>query len=164
VKLNAIVFPLLVLIGTGCSLLSGHPRVSATATDRVVIHYEENLQGSEWRPVIEVLIDGHRGKFLVDSGAGVPVLTMEAVRECKLPLSGKTHRLGFVGNDKPGLVNQVDGSVVLEIGAGVSITWTNPYVVSGVGSDDWFGLLDYKTLRAAGAIIDTKQRTVTFSP
>jgi hypothetical protein len=58
----------------------------------------------------------------------------------------------------------VDGSVVLEIVAGVSITWTNPYVVSGVGSDDWFGLLDYKTLRAAGAIIDTKQRTVTFSP
>ena len=154
----------MVLIGTGCSLLSGHPRVSATATDRVVIHYEENLQGSEWRPVIKVSINGQRGKFLVDSGAGVPVLTMDAVRKCKLPLSNRTHRLGFVGNDKPGVVNQVEGSVVIEIGAGVSVTWTNPYVVSGLGSEDWFGLLDYKTLRAAGAVIDMKQKTVTFSP
>jgi predicted aspartyl protease len=115
------------------------------------------------RPVIEGSINGVRGEFLIDTGANEPVLTMKAVRQCGLPLSSGTRSEAFLGDDRPKQFRIVKGNVTIEID-GAAISLGNPSVVSGLGSENWFGLIDYHTLKACHAVINVKEKSFTISP
>lgn len=125
----------------------------------MTIPYEETFGG---RPIIEGTINGVRGKFLIDTGANQPVLTMKAARECEIPLTQEIRTAEFLGDEAPGEFAVVDGKIEIQI-KGATISWNDASVASGLGSDIFFGVIDYRTLKAAQAIINVKKRTLTIS-
>jgi hypothetical protein len=126
----------------------------------VTIHYGEGWLGY---PVIQGSINGVRGEFLIDTGANEPILTMRAIRECRIPLALGSRSGAFVGDERPKQFGIVKGEVNIEI-EGATITVGNAAVVSGVGSENWFGLIDYRTLKACHAVINVKEKSLTISP
>jgi len=158
--LSVLIFCMLAVLSSGCASESRRAVFRFESRAAVTIPYEEGWLG---RPVIEGSINGVRGKFLIDTGANEPVLTMKAIRRCGIPLSHKTKAAGFAGNDALHQLRLVDGDVSIEI-QGARLTWGNVPILSGLGSDEWFGLIDYHTLKAAHAIINLKERTITLSP
>jgi hypothetical protein len=146
------------LMFLGCS----GPKSIGTASlgHSVVIHYHEGWLG---RPVIAGSINGVRGEFLIDTGANEPILTMKAIRECRIPLAEGTRSEAFIGDAGPKHFGIVKGDVKIEV-EGATIQIANASVVSGLGSDKWFGLIDYHTLRACHAIINVAEKSLTLSP
>ena len=142
----------------GCSSI--RRSVQFEKADAIVIPYEEGWAG---RPVVKGSINGVEGKFLIDTGATDPILTMRAVRECGLAVSPVTRRQGFVGDEIPREFRTVDSDVKVELEKAI-ITWGHPPVVVGVGSELWFGIIDYRTLKASHAVINVKDKTLTISP
>jgi hypothetical protein len=126
----------------------------------VTITYDEGWLG---RPVIVGSINGVRGRFLIDTGANEPVLTMKAIRECRIALSRGARLAASLGDDRPKQLRYVEGNVTVELD-GASITWGSPSVAAGLGSDDWFGVIDYRTLKASKAVINLQEKTITLSP
>jgi predicted aspartyl protease len=114
-------------------------------------------------PVVQGSFNGVRGDFLIDTGANEPILTMKAVRECRIPLAEGKRSEAFVGDDRPKQFGIAKGKVRIEI-EGATITVGNASVVSGMGSDAWFGLIDYHTLKACHAVINVNERSLTLSP
>ena len=159
-RLSVVISCLVAVASSGCALVSQRSDLRLEGGVAVKIPYEEGWLG---RPVIEGSINGVRGKFLIDTGANEPVLTMKAIRECGIALSPRTKVVGFVGDDVPKEFRRVDGDVTIEI-EGARITWGNAAVLSGQTSYKWFGLIDYHTLKAAHAVINLKERTITLSP
>src|SRR5262245_39314271 len=129
-SVSAVLCCLIALASSGCALVSQrHSRFEGETA--VTIPYKEGWFG---RPVIEGSINGVRGKFLIDTGANEPVLTMRAIDECGIALSHRTKPVGFAGDDAPKKLPRVDGNVTIEI-KGAGFIWRNPSVLSGLGSD-----------------------------
>ncbi len=150
---------LIAVSGAGCAHGSRHPTLRFEAGPSVTIPYQDDW---DRRPIVEASLNGVRGKFLVDTGADGPLLTMSAVQRCGIPLSKASISAGFLGDDGAGRFKRVAGKVTIELGP-VIITWGNAAVTSGLGSEKWFGVIDYRTLKAAHAIINTQERSITLS-
>ena len=148
---------------SGCASAPNQPLSEVQGDGKVIVHYSEELRGGQPHPVIEGTINGVRGKFLIDTGASDPVLTMKAIHACGIKLLKETAEVGTIGDRFPTKLRRAEGKVKIEFGPHVIVTCGNAYVTEGIGSDFWFGLLDYRTLNAAHAIINIEEKTVTFS-
>jgi len=148
---------------SGCAWSPHRPFSQVQGDGEVIVHYSDESKAGQLHPVIDGTINNIQGKFLIDTGASDPVLTMKAIRACGIPLRKETGAVGTIGDRFPTRLMKVDGIVKIEFGPHVVVTCGNAYVTEGMGSDIWFGLLDYRTLSAANAVINTEEKTVTFS-
>ena len=146
------------LASSGCALLPQQAALKFTDSTVVTIPYEEDMSG---RPVIEGSINGVHGKFLIDTGASVPLLTTRAVQQGKILLSSKTRLSKFIGDDAPSKFRRVEGDVILNL-AKVNIIWSDVFVAPGLDREEWLGVIDYQTLKTAYAVIDVKKKTITL--
>ena len=109
-------------------------------------------------PYIEGSLNGVRGAFVIDTGANEPVLTMTAVRRCGISFSENTS--GAVDTDAGVIsVKRVRGATV-ELAPGVTVHWSNVYV--DPRDYPWLGLIDYKTLKACHATVNSSDKTITI--
>jgi hypothetical protein len=148
---------------SGCAWSWHKPFSQIQGDGKVIVQYSDEVQAGQLHPVIEGTINNIKGKFLIDTGVSDLVLTMRAIRACGIPLRKETGEVGTIGDRSPTRLMKVDGIVKIEFGPHVVVTCGNVYVTEGMGSDMWFGLLDYRTLSAAHAVINVEEKTVTFS-
>lgn len=110
--------------------------------------------------MIQASINGVSGPFMIDTGATIPILGIEAGRRCKFktfwpPASDLTN--SFWG-EKIRMMKATN--LVIELAPGVTVHWPEALVT---GETNFFGIIDYRTLKAVNAIIDTRNKTITFS-
>ena len=109
--------------------------------------------------MIRASINGVSGQFIIDTGATIPILGVEAARRCRFrPFwpSEKEPTNSFWG-EKIRMMKATN--LVVELAPGVTVHWPEVLVS---GETNFFGIIDYRTLRAANAVIDTKNKTITF--
>jgi Aspartyl protease len=123
------------------------------------IHYRDTygLLGSKGHPTVNVSINGVAGRMIVDTGATVPILNMTAVRQCGITLSPESAKTGDFWGDKVGM--RLARNITVRLAPDFTVHW--PKVMVHPGEENNFGILDYGTLRAGHAVIDTKQKTIT---
>ena len=51
-------------------------------------------------------------------------------------------------------------NIVMELAPGFTVHWSEVLVS---GEEEFFGIVDYRTLKAANAVIDTRNRAITFT-
>jgi hypothetical protein len=144
--------------------------VSGCASRRVTIsyvdvHYKPPVYG--YQPIIEATINGVSGHFLIDTGAMAPALSKTAVSRCGLAV---TPSKGYITGAEGGNITMMQATnVTVRFSQGVAIHWPIVLVFSGdipqpAGTNDTcLGVLDYGSLRAHGAILDMKQKTITLT-
>ena len=146
------------LVVAGC-VSRPAPSVMLAGPSYVTIRYRDTygLLGSKGHPTVDVFINGVSGRLIVDTGATVPILNMAAVRQCGLTLSSESAKTGDFWGDKVGM--RLATNVTVRLAPEFTVHW--PKVMVHPGEEDYFGILDYDTLRAVHAVIDTKQKTIT---
>jgi hypothetical protein len=144
----------------GCSS-PGKPTVFIKTQQPITISYTDTLgvAGLEDHPFIRGSINGVSGNFVVDTGSFAPMLTIAAARRCGFqafwpPASEKTN--SFWG-EKIRMMKATN--IVVELAPGFTVHWPELLVS---GEEEIFGIVDYRTLKAANAVIDTRNRTITF--
>lgn len=161
----AVLIPMVLM---GCVRFPAAPQVGVSGDGPMTIPYLEETRGGLPAPVIEGEINGVRGRFLVDTGAGAPILTWKAIQECGIPLAPRTDTMGTIGDKHPTEIKRAAGVVKVSIreaatGREFRFVWGDAYVTDGIGSDLWLGIIDFSSLRAAGAVIDTRQKRIIFA-
>ena len=114
---------------------------------------------AEGLPVIRGSINGVAGYFLLDTGATVPILTSTAARRCHFHAywpspSEKTNRLWKEDDTMMKATN-----ITAEFAPGFTVHWPEVMVSSVEG---FFGIVDYGTLKSAGAVFYIKNKTITL--
>jgi len=145
---------------TGC-VSAPKPSVMLTGASQVTIPYKDayGFQRYEGHPTVDVSINDVAGRLIIDTGATVPILNMTAVRRCGLVLSSEPAKTGDFWGDKVGM--KLATNVTVRLAPNFTVHW--PKVMVHPGEEDHFGILDYGTLRAANAVLDTKQKTITVT-
>jgi hypothetical protein len=132
-------------------MLAGASHVTIRYTDSYgVLRFEGH-------PTVDVSINGVAGRLVVDTGAAVPILNMTVVRRCGIALSSEPAKTGDFWGDKVGM--RLATNITVRLAPNFSVYW--PKVMVHPGEEDYFGILDYGTLRAGHAVIDTKEKTIT---
>jgi len=144
----------------GCARFSA-PYVELRATNTIKIRYSDSYGLARFRdhPIIEASINGVIGPFVIDTGATIPILNMTAVRRCGISVSAGPVKTGDFWGDQVGM--KLATNVSLQLAPGLVVHW--PKVLVHPGEDVTFGTLDYGTLRAGHAVIDTNQKTITMT-
>ena len=144
--------------------------VSGCASHRVTIsyvdvHYKPPAYG--YQPIIEASINGVSGNFVIDTGAMGPALTKTAVSRCGIAV---TPSQGYIVGAGGGNVRMMQATnVTVKISQDCAIHWPTVLVFSGDlaqpkgTNDNFFGILDYGSLRAHSAVLDMKQKTITLT-
>ena len=150
------------IVVTGCASPNRRRRVTSDTHKPITISYSDTygILRYESHPVFRASINGVSGYFLIDTGATTPILTVTAARRCGLtvfspPASEATR--DFWGQ-KIRMMKATN--VVAELAPGFTVHWPEVLVS---GEEGFFGIVDYLTLKAANAVIDTKSRTITFT-
>jgi hypothetical protein len=157
---------LFLLIGTAGAATScrlpNSPIVTVDGKKAVAIPYSDTagILRYESHPVVRASINGVSGNFIIDTGSSTPILGIEAARRCKFnafwpPATDKTN--SFWG-EKIRMMKATN--LVAELAPGVIVHWPEVLVT---GETNFFGIIDYRTLKAANAVIDTKNKTITFT-
>ena len=147
---------------TGC--VSG-PRPSVRlcieGANQVTIPYTDayGVLRYEGHPTIEVSINSVTGRFIIDTGATVPILNMTAVRRCGIQLSSEPAKTEDFWGDKVGM--KLATNITVRLAPNFTVHW--PKVLVHPGDDAYFGILDYGTLKAGHAVMDMKQKTITIT-
>jgi hypothetical protein len=146
---------------TGCATPMGHPRVDFHGSAIAVVPFAEERASDGGLPVIVLSKNGVAGRFLVDTGSSGPMFTSRTIREWQLSVTEAeaTARLADGTKARAQLVKNVTVNVSPEI----TLHWGEVYV-SPENNADYFGMIDYNTLKKAHAVIDTRNRTITISP
>ena len=155
-------------LAAGCA---SHPGSGPGAgrTGQITIPYTDSADLPIYasRPTIEASINGVSGRFILDTGAASPSLTTTAVRRCGIAESrSSTIGVDTSGSEVP-LMSATN--VTVKLAPEFSIHFPTVLVLptqldAGSGTNqDFFGVLDYRTLRAGHAVLDTKNRTLTMS-
>lgn len=149
----------LVSLGVAGCISRPEPSVTLEGTSHVTIRYTDTygVLRFEGHPTVDVSINGIAGRLIVDTGATVPILNMTAVRRCGIALSSEPAKTGDFWGDKVGM--RLATNVTVRLAPNFTVHW--PKVMVHPGEEDHFGILDYGTLRAGHAVIDTKQKTIT---
>src|SRR4051812_7069140 len=144
----------------GCTHLSA-PSVMLEGTNTITIRYSDSygLARFKHHPVIEASINGVTGPFVIDSGATIPFLNMTAIRRCGISVSSVPVKTGDFWGDKIGM--KMATNICLQLARGVVVHW--PEVFVHPGEDVVFGTIDYATLKAGQAVIDTKRETIRMT-
>jgi hypothetical protein len=160
---------LLQLVVAGCvtALITGcrstkRPAVTIDSRKPITIPYSDTvgILRYETHPVVRGSINGVSGNFVIDTGATIPILGIAAARKCRFeafwpPASDATN--SFWG-EKIRMMKATN--IVAEFGPGFTVRWPEVLVS---GEEEFFGILDYRTLKEANAIIDTKNKTITVA-
>ena len=146
---------------TGCLSTKG-PAVAIQSRKPITISYSDTagILRYETHPVLRGSINGVSGNFVIDTGATIPILGIAAARQCRFepfwpPASERTNR--FWG-EKIRMMKATN--IVAEFAPGFSVHWPEVLVS---GEEEFFGIIDYRTLKEANAIIDTKNKTITVT-
>ena len=138
------------------------PTVSHEGEKTITISYKDTVGIFRYprHPFILGSINGVSGWFLVDTGSETPILGIEAARRCKFdafwpPVTDTTN--SFWG-ERIRMMKATN--IVVQLAPGLTIHW--PEVLIS-GETNFFGIIDYRTLKAANAVIDTKGKTITFT-
>jgi hypothetical protein len=136
--------------------------VTFDAAQTTTISYKDKvgILRYESHPMIRASINGVSGHFMIDTGATIPILGIEASRRCKFKAfwpsaSDYTHSFW---DEKIRMMKATN--LVIELAPGVTVRWPEVLVT---GETNFFGIIDYATLKAANAVIDTRNKTITFS-
>jgi hypothetical protein len=146
---------------TGCHSPKA-PAVTHEGENTVRIPYTDTVGifGYPRHPFIRGSINGVSGYFLVDTGSETPILGIEAGRRCKFnafwpPATDKTN--SFWGES---IRMMKATNIVAQLAPGVTVHWPEVLVS---GETNFFGIIDYRTLKEANAVIDIKNKTITFT-
>ena len=146
---------------TGCRS-TNKPAVTIDSRKPITIPYSDTvgILRYEGHPVVRGSINGVSGNFVIDTGATIPILGIAAARECRFepfwpPASERTN--SFWG-EKIRMMKATN--IVAEFAPGFSVRWPEVLVS---GEEEFFGIIDYRTLKEANAIIDTKKKTITVT-
>ena len=138
------------------------PSVTIGSSKPITISYSDTvgILRYEGHPVIRGSINGVSGNFVIDTGATIPILGIAAARECRFkpfwpPASDRTN--SFWGEK---IVMMKATNIVAEFAHGFSVHWPEVLVS---GEEEFFGIIDYRTLKEANAVIDTKNKTITVA-
>jgi len=161
------VFVQLVLVACGAALMTGcrstkGPAVTIDSRNPITIPYSDTvgILRYEGHPVVRGSINGVSGNFVIDTGATIPILGIAAARQCRFepfwpPASERTN--SFWG-EKIRMMKATN--IVAEFAPGFSVHWPEVLVS---GEEEFFGIIDYRTLKEANAVIDTKNKTITVT-
>jgi hypothetical protein len=161
------VFVQLVLVACGAALMTGcrstkRPAVTIDSRRPITIPYSDTvgILRYETHPVVRGSINGVSGNFVIDTGATIPILGIAAARQCRFepfwpPASDATN--SFWG-EKIRMMKATN--IVAEFAPGFSVHWPEVLVS---GEEEFFGIIDYRTLKEANAVIDTKNKTITVT-
>ena len=144
---------------TGCQSAQG-PEITIDSSKPITIPYSDTvgILRYEGHPVVRGSINGVAGYFVIDTGATIPILGIAAARQCRFkpfwpPASDRTN--SFWG-ERIRMMKATN--IVAEFAPGFSVHWPEVLVS---GEEEFFGIIDYRTLKEANAVIDTKNRTIT---
>ena len=148
------------LLLSGCAS-SRKPTFDLGGMNRVTIPFEVSgaFLSFTGHPTVKGTINGVNGRFIIDTGAPGPLLTMTAVRRCGIIACPSRSR----GADMFGV------QFPLKVATNITIRFTPQFsvhyaeVLVSPEEGDHFGLLDYGTLRSAHAVMDMEQRTITLT-
>jgi hypothetical protein len=136
--------------------------VTLAARTPITISYSDTvgILRYESHPVVRASINGVAGYFIIDTGSSVPILGIEAAQRCRFkpfwpPTTDKTN--SFWGQ-KIRMMKATN--IVAELAPGVTVHWPEVLVS---GETNFFGIIDYHTLKAVNAVIDTKRKTITVT-
>jgi len=158
---QTVIAPILVSFAlVGCAHFPS-ASVELQGTNIITMRYSDSYGLSRFaeHPIIEASINGVTGPFVVDTGTTIPILTMTGARRCGVPVSSAPVLKGDTWGEQVGM--KLATNVSLRLAPGFVVHW--PKVLVHPGEDVTFGTLDYGTLRAGHAIIDTKQKTITMT-
>ena len=156
-----------VVVGCFAALMTGcqstnRPAVTIDSKKPITIPYSDTvgILRYESHPVVRGSINGVSGNFIIDTGASIPILGILAARECRFtpfwpPASDRTN--SFWG-EKIRMMKATN--IVAEFAPGFSVHWPEVLVS---GENEFFGIIDYRTLKEANAVIDTKNKTITVT-
>jgi hypothetical protein len=146
---------------TGCRS-TNRPAVTINSEKPITIPYSDTvgILRYESHPVVRGSINGVAGNFVIDTGSTIPILGIAAARQCRFeafwpPASDATN--SFWG-EKIRMMKATN--IVAEFAPGFSVHWPEVLVS---GEKEFFGIIDYRTLKEANAIIDTKNKTITVT-
>ena len=144
---------------TGCSS-SPKPSVSFVGINQVTIPYRDTsgVFRFEEHPHIMASINGVTGMFIIDTGATVPILTKMGARKCGIEVSSNrgTKLETWDGRGHA----EVISNVTVRLTPQVAVTWKR--AVLHPGDAEFFGIIDYASLKAARALIDMERKTITL--
>ena len=129
----------------------------------VVLSFEESPMQVGGLPTLKASINGVGGNFVIDTGAGVPILTRVAAERCNVTLrpERETQKVDILGGITP---MRIARNVTIEFSPHFKVHYSMVYVDASESRDwPWFGIIDYQTLKAANAVIDVSRKTITFS-
>lgn len=156
----------IILVLAGTFALTGcisHPRpvVMLMSTNEVTIHYRDDygLLRYEGHPAVEASINGVTGHFIIDTGATIPMLTMTGAQRCGVPLSPATKAAVPFWDGKVNM--KVATNVSVTLAPGLVVRW--PTVVVHPGFEQFFGIIDYTTLKSGHAVMDVSQKTIRMT-
>ncbi|MFO1478314.1 MAG: retropepsin-like aspartic protease [Verrucomicrobiota bacterium] len=151
---------LLASLLAGCATPPAPPRVEFGDNNTLRIPLEETTRKYGSLPVIVLSMNGVPGRFVVDTGASGPMFTRTAVKAWHLKVSDSTGsaRLADGTRARASLIEDV----TLELAPRVRIHWKEVYL-SPESDSPYFGLIDYHTLKAVNAVIDTGNKMITIS-
>jgi hypothetical protein len=146
---------------TGCRSTK-RPAVTIDSRKPITMSYSDTvgILRYESHPVIRGSINGVSGNFVIDTGATIPILGIAAARECRFeafwpPASERTN--SFWG-EKIRMMKATN--IVAEFAPGFRVHWPEVLVS---GEEEFFGIIDYRTLKEANAVIDMKNKTITVA-
>jgi hypothetical protein len=139
-----------------CCLFAG------CAANRVTLGYTYG----RWLPVLDGSINGISGHFVIDTGSSAPMLTQTAIERCSIALT-TNHGSGYGvgGKIEPMLAT----NVTISLTQGVTFHLRSVAVFPKLGdksantNSDFFGIIDYRTLAARGAVMDMTRKTITLT-
>jgi hypothetical protein len=141
---------------------TNRPAVTIDSSKQVTIPYSDTvgILRYETHPVVRGSINGVSGNFVIDTGATIPILGIAAARKCRFeafwpPASDPTN--SFWG-EKIRMMKATN--IVAEFTPGFRVHWPEVLVS---GETEFFGIIDYRTLKEANAVIDTKNKTITVT-
>lgn len=145
------------LFAVGCA----SQRVTVAYVDR---QFKPPVRGVQ--PVLEGSINGVPGRFVIDTGAMAPMLSQTAIERCGITaIPSEGFGLGVGG--KIALLQATN--VTFRVAPDFAIHWRTIMVFSkdisvpSETNDDFFGILDYRTLEAWHAVMDMKNKTITLT-
>jgi hypothetical protein len=158
---------LLNFLATGC--VSQRSAVLFDGAGQITVAYVDTYSQPIYatRPTVEATINGVSGRFVVDTGAAGPSLTMTAVRRCGIAVAPSRVMGVDAWGGRVALLSATN--IIVKLAPDFSIHWPAILVLPGEvdkqsgWDENFFGVLDYRTLRAGHAVIDMKQKTLTLA-
>jgi hypothetical protein len=136
------------------------PGISLNSNNPITIPYSDTvgILRYEYHPIIRGSINGVSGNFIIDTGSAIPILSIACARQAGFkpfwpPASEKTN--SFWG-EKIRMMKATN--IVAQFAAGFTVHWPEVLVS---GEEEFFGILDYRTLKSANAVIDLQNKTIT---